>query len=55
MPILCGAGGSLDGMSDYTLDERGSIPAEAKDFYSCLCDQTSTYAHPASCRMGTGG
>jgi hypothetical protein len=29
-------------------------PAEAKDFSSSLCVQTSSEAHPASCTMGTG-
>jgi hypothetical protein len=26
-----------------------------KDFYSSLCVQTGSGAHPASCTMGTGG
>jgi hypothetical protein len=30
-------------------------PAEAKDFSSSLCVETSSGAHPASCSMGTGG
>jgi hypothetical protein len=30
-------------------------PAEAKDFYSTLCVQTSSEAHPASCTMGVEG
>jgi hypothetical protein len=29
-------------------------PAEAKDFSSILCVQTSSEAHPASYAMGTG-
>jgi hypothetical protein len=45
-------------VSDYGLD-NGAIgarsPAEAKDFSSNLCVQTSSGAHPASCPMGTGG
>jgi hypothetical protein len=28
---------------------------EAVDFSSCLCVQTSSGAHPASCPMDTGG
>jgi hypothetical protein len=28
-------------------------PAEAKEFFSSLCVQTSSGAHPASCTMGT--
>jgi hypothetical protein len=30
-------------------------PAEAKDFFSSLCVQTSSETHPASYQMGTGG
>jgi hypothetical protein len=30
-------------------------PTEAKDFFSSLCVQTSSEAHPASSPMGTGG
>jgi hypothetical protein len=30
-------------------------PAEVKDFYSSLCVQTGSGAHPASCTVGTGG
>jgi hypothetical protein len=41
-------------VSDYRLDDRGSIPAEA-DFSSSLCIQIGSEAHPASCPMGTGG
>jgi hypothetical protein len=39
----------------YRLDDRDSIPAEAKDFSSSLSVQTSPEAHPASCLMCTGG
>jgi hypothetical protein len=42
------------GLSDYGLDDRGSIPTEAEDFSSSLCVQTGSGAHPASCTMGTG-
>jgi hypothetical protein len=30
-------------------------PTEAEDFSSNLCVQTGSGAHPASCRVGTGG
>jgi hypothetical protein len=43
---------------DYGLDDRAigvRFPAEAKDFSSSLCVQTGSWAHPASCTMGTGG
>jgi hypothetical protein len=45
-------------VSDYGLDDRAigvRSPAGAKDFSSNLCVQTCSGAHPASCRMGTGG
>jgi hypothetical protein len=42
-------------VSGYRLDDRGSIPAEAKDFSSNFCVQASSEAHLASCTMGTGG
>jgi hypothetical protein len=42
-------------VSDYGLDDLGSIPGGAKDFSSILCVQTDSGTHPASCTMGTGG
>jgi hypothetical protein len=48
-------GSSVSIVSDYKLDERGSIPGRGKLFISSLCVQTSSQAHPASCPMGTGG
>jgi hypothetical protein len=45
-------------VSDYGLYDRAfevRSPAEAKDFSSSLCVQTGSGAHPASCKMGTGG
>jgi hypothetical protein len=42
-------------VSDYGLDDRDSIPAEAEDFSSSLCIQTGSGAHPASCPVVTGG
>jgi hypothetical protein len=45
-------------VSDYGLDDRAigvRFPAGAKDFYSSLCVQTGSGAHPASCTMVTGG
>jgi hypothetical protein len=51
-------GSSVSIVSDYGLDYRAikvRSPAEAKDFSSSLCVQTSTGAHPASCTIGTGG
>jgi hypothetical protein len=38
--------------TDWTTEVR--YLAEAKDFSSSLCVQTSSEAHPASCTMGTG-
>jgi hypothetical protein len=38
-----------------TTDSTGvRSPAETKDFFSDLCVQTSSEAHPASCPVGTG-
>jgi hypothetical protein len=45
-------------VSDKWLDDRAigvRSPAEAKDFFSILCVQTGSGAHPASYPMGTAG
>jgi hypothetical protein len=42
-------------VSDYGLDDRGSIPDRGRGFFSSPCVQTSSGAHPASYSMGTGG
>jgi hypothetical protein len=45
-------------VSDYGLDDRAigvRFSAKAKDFFSILCVQTGSVAHPASSTMGTGG
>jgi hypothetical protein len=42
-------------VSEYRLNDRSSIPAEVKDFFSSLCVQTSSQAHPGCCPVGTGG
>jgi hypothetical protein len=47
---------SVSIVSDYRLDERGSIPCGSKGFFfSSLFVQTSSEARPASCPVGTGG
>jgi hypothetical protein len=51
-------GSSVSIVSDYGLDDRAigvRSSAGAKDFSFNLCVQTGSEAHPASCRMGTGG
>jgi hypothetical protein len=50
-------GSSVSIVSDYGLDDRGSIrsPTEAEDFSSSHCVQTGSRAHPASSTMGTRG
>jgi hypothetical protein len=51
-----GSSGSI--VSDYGLDGRAigvRSPAGAKDFSYNVCVQTGSGAHPASCKMGTGG
>jgi hypothetical protein len=40
-------------VSDYRLDDWGSIPGRGKDF-PLPCVQTSSEAHPTSYPMGTG-
>jgi hypothetical protein len=47
-------GSSVSIVSDYRLDDRGSIPGRGKGFSSSLFVQTSSEAHPASYPMGTG-
>jgi hypothetical protein len=50
-------GSSVSIVSDYGLDDRAievRSLAEANDFFSNLCVQTSSGVHPASCTMGTG-
>jgi hypothetical protein len=52
-----GRGSSVSTMSDYGQDGlkiEVRSPAETKDVSSNLCVQTSSEAHPASCKMGTG-
>jgi hypothetical protein len=53
--VYRGSSGSI--VSDYGLDDRGSIPDRggAEDFSSNPCVQTGSGAHPASCTIGTGG
>jgi hypothetical protein len=49
-------GSSTSIVSDYGLDDRAiEFPslAEARDFSSSLCVQTTSEAHTASCAMGT--
>jgi hypothetical protein len=48
-------GSSVSTVSDYGLDDRGSIPDRGRYFSSSLCVQTGSGAHSASCPMGTGG
>jgi hypothetical protein len=49
---------SVSIVSDYGLDDRAigvRSPAGTKDFSSILCVQTGSGAHPAPCKMGSGG
>jgi hypothetical protein len=50
-----GRGSSDSIVSDYGLDDRGSIPDRGRGFFLYLCIQTGSGAHPASYPMGTGG
>jgi hypothetical protein len=47
-------GRSVSIVSDYELDDRGSIPDRAEDISSSPCGQTGSGAHPTSDPMGTG-
>jgi hypothetical protein len=51
-------GSSVSIVSGYGLDNREigvRSPEGPKDISSILCVQTCSEAHPASCKMGTGG
>jgi hypothetical protein len=56
--VVTEPGSSVSIVSGYGLDDRAieiRSPAEAKDFSSSIYVQTGSRAHPASCKMGTGG
>jgi hypothetical protein len=59
LPVtLWGQGSSVSIVSGYGLDDWAievRSPAGTKDFFSILCVQTGSGAHPASCTVGTGG
>jgi hypothetical protein len=42
-------------VSDYGLDDRGSIPDRGWEFSSSPCVQSGSGVDPASYPMGTGG
>jgi hypothetical protein len=46
---------SLSIVSDYRLEDKGSIPGRGKGFFSSLCIQDNSEAHSASYLLGTGG
>jgi hypothetical protein len=48
-------GSSGSTVSDYGLDDRGSIPEKAENFSSSPGVQTGSEAYPASYPMGTEG
>jgi hypothetical protein len=47
-------GSSVSIVSNYTLDDLGLIPAEAKNFSCSLFVQTSSEVHSPSYPIGTG-
>jgi hypothetical protein len=48
-------GSSVRTVSDYRLDDQGSIPGRGiRVFSSILCVQTTSGAHPVSCPIGSG-
>jgi hypothetical protein len=55
VPASTGAGVAQSGygLDDGAIDVRS--PIEAREFFSNLCVQTGSEAHPASCTMGNGG
>jgi hypothetical protein len=46
---------SVNIVSDYRLDDRGSIPSRGKDFSSSLCVHFGSEAHPGFYPLDTGG
>jgi hypothetical protein len=48
-------GSSLSIVTEYGLDDWGSIPDRDGGLFFSLRVQTDSGAHPASCPMGTGG
>jgi hypothetical protein len=52
---LCEPGSSVNKVSGYGLDDRFIPRQRREDFFSSLCVQTGSGAHPASCTVGTGG
>jgi hypothetical protein len=48
-------GSTVSIVSDYGLDDRGSIPERRKDFSCILCARKGFGTHPASYPMSTGG
>jgi hypothetical protein len=51
-------GSSVSVVSGYELEDQAiefRSPAETTGFFSTLCVQTGSGAHPASCPVGTGG
>jgi hypothetical protein len=58
LSLLRSCGSSVSIVSEYGLEDRAigiRSPEGLKDFSSNLYVQTSSEAHPASCKMGTGG
>jgi hypothetical protein len=53
--VAFGAGVAQSVVSDYRLDNQGSIHNRGKSFSFSLCVQTSSEAHPASYPIGTMG
>jgi hypothetical protein len=55
--MLWEPGSSVSIVSGYGLEDRAievRSRVGTKDFFSSLCVQTVSEAHPASCPMGTG-
>jgi hypothetical protein len=53
---ICEPSGSVTVVSDYGLNDWGSIPDRGRGFFpSNLCVSTGCGPHPACCAVGTGG
>jgi hypothetical protein len=50
-----GAGVAVSIVTDYGLDDRGSIPRQRQRIFLLASVQTGSGTHPASYSMGTGG
>jgi hypothetical protein len=53
LPAICEPGSSVSTVSDYGLDDRGSIPDRGGRFFPYPLRPAGCGAHPASCTTAT--